>query len=92
MPISSRDIVPFGQVRAQLTELAEEVRGGAEKLITRNGVGYVALIDARRLDHYHQLERDHVHLVLLREVVAALDDADAGRTLSMPELRARQGR
>ena len=64
MPISSKDIVPLNQVRARLTELADEVRAGSEKIITRNGESYVALIDARRLDHYHRLEREHIHLTL----------------------------
>jgi prevent-host-death family protein len=92
MAVTSRDIVPFSRVRANLTEIAEEVRAGAEKIITRNGEGYVALIDARRLDHYHALEREHIHLLLLQEVVAGLDDIDAGRTLSIEELKARFGR
>jgi predicted translin family RNA/ssDNA-binding protein len=32
---SSKDLVPLGQVRAQLTELAEEVHAGSEKTITQ---------------------------------------------------------
>ncbi|MGQ0834835.1 MAG: hypothetical protein ACT4O5_07925 [Gammaproteobacteria bacterium] len=53
-------------MRASFTELAEQVRQGREKIITRrNGKSYVALIDARRLDHYHRLEREHIHLTLL---------------------------
>ena len=57
MPIATTDIVPFSQVRARLTELAEEAANGREKIITRNGESYVALVDAGRLDYYHQLER-----------------------------------
>jgi prevent-host-death family protein len=47
----SDDIVPISQVRASFTDLAEQVRNGKEKIITRNGESYVALVDARRLDH-----------------------------------------
>jgi prevent-host-death family protein len=47
MSFQSDDIVPMNQVRASFTELAEQVRRGREKLITRNGESYVALIDAR---------------------------------------------
>lgn len=37
--------------RARLTELAEDVVGsGAEKLLTKNGASYVALVDAKKLD------------------------------------------
>jgi prevent-host-death family protein len=89
MAISSKDIVPLNQVRARLTELAEEVRDGSEKIITRNGESYVALIDARRLDHYHQLEREHIHLTLLEEASRGWDDVEAGRLLSLAETRAK---
>lgn len=83
MSISSKDIVPLNQVRARFTELAEEVRAGHEKIVTRNGESYVALIDARRLDHYHQLEREHIHLTLLEEASRGWGDAAAGRLLSV---------
>jgi prevent-host-death family protein len=83
------DIVPLNQVRARLTELAEEVRVGKEKIITRNGESYVALIDARRLDHYHRLEREHIHFALLDEAAKGLADIVAGRVLSVAEVRAK---
>jgi len=89
MPISSKDIVPLNQVRARLTELADEVRAGSEKIITRNGESYVALIDARRLDHYHRLEREHIHLTLLDEASEAWEDVELSRTLSVDEARAK---
>lgn len=38
--------MPLNKVRASLTALAEEARDGREKIITRNGEGDVALIDA----------------------------------------------
>ena len=89
MAIKSDDIVPLNQVRARLTELAEEVRAGAEKIITRNGESYVALVDARRLDHYHGLEREHIHLALLEEAVRGLEDVRDGRVASAREMLAR---
>lgn len=79
MAISSRDVVPLSQARANLSELAEQVRAGAEKIITKNGESYVALIDAQRLDHYHQLERERIHLLLIDDAVNALADVAAGR-------------
>lgn len=89
MGFQSDDIVPMNQVRASFTELAEQVRLGREKLITRNGESYVALIDARRLDHYHRLEREHIHLTLIEEATRGLDDVAADRTFGVAELRAR---
>lgn len=92
MPIDADDIVPLNQVRARLTDMAEEVRNGREKIITRNGESYVALIDARRLDHYHRLEREHIHLILLDEASQGWDDVEAGRFITAAELRAKYGR
>lgn len=51
MSISASDVVPFTQARANLSELADQVKGGAEKIIAKNGESYVALIDAERLDY-----------------------------------------
>ena len=73
------DVVPFSQARANLSELAEEVKAGAEKIITKNGESYVALIDAERLNYYHQLEHEHIHLLLIDEASKGLDDVASGQ-------------
>ena len=80
MSITAKDVVPFTQARATLSELADEVKQGSEKLITKNGESYVALIDADRLDYYHRLERERIHLLLLEDVKRGLADIAAGRT------------
>ena len=80
MAIFAKDVVPFTQARARLSELADEVKAGAEKVITKNGESYVALIDAARLDYYHALERDRIHLVLLEDARRGFEDIEAGRT------------
>ena len=80
MAIAAKDIVPFSQARARLSELAEQVKAGAEKIITKNGESYVALVDAARLDHYHRLERERIHLLLLDEAERGIADIEAGRT------------
>ncbi|SBT06662.1 Prevent-host-death family protein [Candidatus Accumulibacter aalborgensis] len=79
MGICASDVIPLSNARANFSELAEEVRGGAEKIITRNGESYIALIDARRLDYYHQLERERIHLLLIDEAAKGLDDIVAGK-------------
>jgi len=79
MGISANDVIPLSQARANFSELAEEVKAGAEKIVTKNGESYIALIDARRLDYYHQLERERIHLLLIDEAAKGLDDAAAGR-------------
>ncbi len=80
MAFSASDVIPLSQARANFSELADEVRGGAEKIITKNGEAIIALIDAKRLDYYHQLERERIHLLLIDEASKGLDDVMAGRT------------
>jgi prevent-host-death family protein len=79
MGFSASDVVPFTQARANLSELADQAKAGAEKIITKNGESYVALIDAHRLDYYHQLERERIHLLLLNDASKGLDDVLAGK-------------
>ena len=80
MGIAASDVVPFTQARANLSELADQVKAGAEKVITKNGESYVALIDAERLDYYHRLERERIHLLLIDDARRGLADIAAGRT------------
>ena len=79
MGIAARDVIPLSQARANFSELAEEVKAGAEKIITKNGESYIALIDAKRLDYYHLLERERIHLLLINEAEKGLEDVAAGR-------------
>lgn len=80
MPIRTQDIVSLTTARSQLSELADQVRAGAEKIITRNGEASVALVDARRLDYYHRLEQAQIHLLMLDEARRGLEDVNAGHT------------
>ena len=79
MGISAADVIPLSHARANFSELAEEVKAGAEKIITKNGESYIALIDASRLDYYHQLERERIHLLLIDDASKGLDDVIAGK-------------
>jgi prevent-host-death family protein len=91
--ISPKDIISLTRARAKLTELCEEVHAqGSEKVITKNGESCAALIDAERLDYYHKLEREHIHLTLLEETIRGLDDLASGKTLSLSQLKSRHGR
>lgn len=40
----------------------------------------MALIDADRLDYYHRLERERIHLLLIDDAKRSLADIVAGRT------------
>jgi prevent-host-death family protein len=93
MAFSSKDIVPLTRARAQLTELVEEVRAEvSEKIITRNGESCAALIAAERLEHYHRLEREHIHLTLLDQALRGVDDLKKGKTIGPSKLKSRHRR
>ena len=93
MSISSKDIIPLTRARAKLTELCDQVkREHGEKILTKNGESCAALIDTERLDHYHRLEREHIHLILLEEAVRGVEDVNAGKTMTLAKLKARYGR
>ena len=79
MCISKNDTVSVAQVRARFSELVQEVKAGAEKIITKDGESYVALIDAERLAHYHRLARERIRLLLIDEARKGLADVAAGR-------------
>lgn len=80
MGFSASDVVPFTQARSRLSELADQAKAGAEKIITKNSESYVALIDADRLDYYNRLERERIHLLLIDDAQRGLADITAGRT------------
>ncbi|MGB4468859.1 MAG: type II toxin-antitoxin system Phd/YefM family antitoxin [Azovibrio sp.] len=86
MNFTAQDVVPISEARARLTELADDVVSGAEKLLTKNGAAYVALVDAKRLDYYHALEAEHASLVLLTEAEASLREVLAGHRVSNVDL------
>ena len=93
MTISSKDIIPLTRARATLAEICAQVqREHGEKILTKNGESCAALIDAERLDYYHRLEREHVHIKLLEEAVQGLDDVNAGRVIGAAKLKSRYGR
>ena len=86
MTYRAQDVVPISEARARLTELSDEVVAGAEKLLTKNGAAYVAIVDAKKLDYYHSLEEEHASLVLLSEAEAGLREVLAGHRVSHDEL------
>lgn len=93
MAISAKDIVSLTRARAKLTELCEEIeKEQSEKIVTKNGESCIAMIPAEKLDYYHRLEREHIHLILLEEAIHGMEGANAGRLLSLAKLKARYGR
>ena len=89
MSIRAQDVVPISEARSRLTELAEDVVAGAEKVLTKNGSAYVALVDARKLDYYHALEAEHGRLVMLDDAAKGLKDALSGMVQTEEEFRRR---
>ncbi len=88
MAIRAQDVVPISEARARLTELADDVVAGAEKVLTKNGSAFVALVDAKKLDYYHELERSERHrLLMLSDAERGLQDVVAGRVTSVDDFR-----
>ena len=79
MAIATTDVVPLTQARATLSDLADQAKAGAEKIITKNGESYVALIDADRLDYYHRLERERIHLLLIEDARRGFEGCSSGQ-------------
>jgi prevent-host-death family protein len=89
MVLRTSDVVPISEARARLTELAQEVvEEGAEKVLTKNGASYVAIVDARKLDYYHALEEEHASLVLLDQAETGLRQILAGQRIAPADLDA----
>ena len=79
MSHSARAVVPFNKASAELSELPDQVRVGAEKIFTKNGNSNVALIDTGRLGcHLPVLER--IHLRLIDDATLGFDEIIAGKT------------
>lgn len=89
MVLRTSDVIPISEARARLTELAQDVvESGAEKVLTKNGQSYVAIVDAKKLDYYHTLEQEHANLVLIAEAEAGLRQVLGGQRLTPAELDA----
>ena len=90
--IKTNDIVPISRARARLTELADDVsKTGQEKVFTKNGESYVALITAEQLDDFHRF-KEAEHLSMLKALVEAAQDIEAGRVYAWDEFKPRLAR
>jgi hypothetical protein len=88
MPIRALDVVPLSEASSRLDALADAAVAGAETVLTKDdGLRYVAIIDARKLDYYRALEAEHGRLVMLDDASKGLNDVVAGRVLTEDELR-----
>jgi prevent-host-death family protein len=85
--VYSRDIVPLSAARSRFSELADEAHAGEDKIITKNGEAYVALIDITKLDYYRQAVRERGQLLQLGDLERSLDDLDAGRVLTEAQFK-----
>jgi PHD/YefM family antitoxin component YafN of YafNO toxin-antitoxin module len=87
--IATQDIVPISQARVRLTELADDVsKSGHEKVFTKNGASYVALITAEQLDDYRRF-KEAEHLSMLKALVESAEDIAAGHVYTWDEFKPR---
>jgi len=66
-------------------------RTGHEKILTKNGESYVALITAGQLDDYRRF-REAEHLSMLKALVEAAEDIDTGRVYEWEDFKPRLAR
>jgi antitoxin (DNA-binding transcriptional repressor) of toxin-antitoxin stability system len=92
VPARPEDLVSIADAQLRLSELADDVVAGAEKILTKNGLPYVAMIDARKLDYLHALEVEHRGVVLLDDAARGLKDAIDDRKLTEEQFRKSMGR
>ncbi|MBC8752263.1 type II toxin-antitoxin system Phd/YefM family antitoxin [Paraburkholderia podalyriae] len=83
----AQDVIPISEASSRRTELAEDVVAGAEKVLTKNGSAYVAIVDARKLNYDHALEAEHGRLVLLHDAEEGLKAALADKVQSEEEFQ-----
>lgn len=87
MGVRASEVVTLSEARTRLNELADDVvTHGGEKLLTKNGSSFVALVDARKLNYYHALEAEFANVVLLGDALQGLRDLAAGQQMSDAEL------
>lgn len=55
-------------------------------MLTNNVAGFIAIVDARKLDYYNMLEAEHAGYVLLDEAKTALGQLLAGQRVTTQEL------
>ncbi len=82
MTVYSRDIVPLSAARARFSELVDEARAGDDKIITKNGEAYVAVIDIKKLEYFQQLDLQQQEREKAQDVLRGLEDVEAGRVLT----------
>ena len=78
MSMSANDAMPGSDARADLSELADQMKAGVEQVVTENDNSYGAIIGANQLDHCRQLDRKQVHLLLIEDASKGLADVSAG--------------
>jgi PHD/YefM family antitoxin component YafN of YafNO toxin-antitoxin module len=89
---ATEDIIAISRARARLTELADAVsKTGQEKVFTKNGESYVALITAGQLDDLRRY-REAEHLSMLKALVEAAEDIESGQVYAWDSFKPRLAR
>ncbi len=89
---ATEDIISISRARARLTELADAVsKSGQEKVFTKNGESYVALITAGQLDDLRRY-REAEHLSMLKALVEAAEDIESGQVYTWDNFKPRLAR
>jgi prevent-host-death family protein len=78
----SEDVVPIGEFKAQASRWLEHAKDtGQPVLITQNGRPAAVLLSPVEYDRLRERQR------LLESIAAALEDVEAGRTMTTSEVK-----
>jgi PHD/YefM family antitoxin component YafN of YafNO toxin-antitoxin module len=90
MAIRPDDIVPISEAAARIQELFDDAVAGTKHVLTNNdGTRRVVMVEADRLERLEQLESSSEGAFSLKEVALALEEAKAGKKMSLEEYRRR---
>lgn len=84
---SSTIEVPISEACSRLAELADDVVAGREKVLTKDGAPFVAIVDVRKLNYYRALELEHSRRVILQDIEHGLQDVLSKRLRIQEDFR-----
>ncbi len=82
------NIIPFSESKKFFSRITNDVfKKNEEKIITKNGRPYVAMISLENLDYYHKLKKDIIFSNLLDDMERGLDDVKHGRVYTLEQIK-----
>ena len=89
-PSLSNNIIPFSELKKDFSQIAAAIhQDKTERIVTKNGKAFIAIIDPATLDYYHDLEKNLQLSQILDEAEKGLYDLAKKKTFSLAEAKKR---